>query len=52
MREAAGQPAYAALKAVRANHFITVDGSVWTSRGGLLAATEVLDDVRAAMTAS
>lgn len=42
-------PAFERLAAVRENHVVGVDGSVWTSAGGPLAADTVLDDVKKAM---
>lgn len=39
------------LDAVKNNHVVAIDGSLWTSVGGPLAALAVLDDVDKAMTA-
>ncbi|GAT67443.1 iron-siderophore ABC transporter substrate-binding protein [Planomonospora sp. ID91781] len=38
-------PAFKELKAVKAGHVATVDGSVWSTRGAPLAAQVVLDDL-------
>nr|BFF02932.1 amonabactin ABC transporter substrate-binding protein [Streptoalloteichus tenebrarius] len=49
MEQARNTPAFQQLKAVRDNHLVPVDGSLWTSRGGPLGARAVLDDVQKAM---
>ena len=41
--------AYRALKAVRSNRVMPVDGTVWTSRGGPAAALLVIRDIRTAL---
>ena len=42
-------PAYRALKAVRNDRVVPVDGAVWTSRGGPAAALLVIRDIRTAL---
>ncbi|MAX26553.1 MAG: ABC transporter substrate-binding protein [Phycisphaeraceae bacterium] len=49
MASATSTPAFKALKGVQNGHLIPVDGSLWTSVGGPLAAMQVLDDVQKAM---
>ncbi|MBC7814250.1 MAG: iron-siderophore ABC transporter substrate-binding protein [Burkholderiales bacterium] len=49
MNDALENPLYQALGAVQNEHVVFMDGSLWTSIGGPLAALEVLDDVAAAM---
>lgn len=49
MQSATSTPAFRALEGVKNNHLIPVDGSMWTSVGGPLAAMKVLDDVAEAM---
>lgn len=49
--DAVSQPAFAALGAAQDGHVVIVNGSMWMSLGGPIAATEVLDDVREAMAA-
>lgn len=39
------KPAYKQLGAVKAGHVVTVNGSVWSTRGGPLAAQVVIDDI-------
>jgi iron complex transport system substrate-binding protein len=39
-------PGFTRLKAVKAGHVIPVDGSAWTSAGGPIAASVVVDDVQ------
>ncbi|QDQ98411.1 ABC transporter substrate-binding protein [Tomitella fengzijianii] len=46
---AMASPSFAALNAVQEGHVSTVDGSMWMSLGGPLAATAMLDDVDTAM---
>ncbi|MGE5864337.1 MAG: ABC transporter substrate-binding protein [Rhizobacter sp.] len=41
--------AFGQLQAVRRNHAVIVDGSLWTGLGGPLAAMAVIDDVERAM---
>jgi len=45
-------PLFQQLDAVQAGHVAVVDGAVWTSIGGPLAALQVLDDVAAALAAA
>lgn len=45
MRQAKQTPAFTQLSAVRAGRYGTVDGSLWTSVGGPLAAMQVIDDI-------
>lgn len=42
-------PLYQALRVVQNDHLVLVDGSLWTSIGGPIAAMRVLDDVEAAL---
>ena len=50
--DAVGTPGFTALTAYRNKQVVPVDGSAWTSSGGPLAATVIVGDVAAAMTAS
>lgn len=43
--DARKQPAFTRLKAVADDHVVTVDGQIWSSSSGYLAAQQVLDDV-------
>ncbi|SHG43018.1 ABC transporter substrate-binding protein [Streptoalloteichus hindustanus] len=52
MEQARNMPAFQQLKAVRDNHLVAVDGSLWTSRGGPLGALAVVEDVSKAMAKS
>jgi iron complex transport system substrate-binding protein len=52
MESATSTPAFKALKGVQSGHLVPVDGSMWTSVGGPLAAMQVLDDVQKAMSSS
>lgn len=45
LEEAKRQPAFNRLTAVQNEHVITVDGQVWSSSSGYMAAQHVLDDV-------
>ena len=45
MADAQSSPLYQQLSVVQIDHVVMVDGTVWTSRGGPLAAHIVLDDV-------
>ncbi|WP_030328907.1 iron-siderophore ABC transporter substrate-binding protein [Streptomyces sp. NRRL B-1381] len=45
------KPAYKELGAVKKGHAVTVDGSVWSTRGGPLAADVVLNDYVKALSA-
>lgn len=49
MAEVRALPAFDALDAAENDHVVVVDGSLWTSTGGPLAALAILDDVAAAM---
>lgn len=46
VKTAADTPGWNRLGAVKAGHVVPVDGSAWTSAGGLLAANVILDDVQ------
>jgi iron complex transport system substrate-binding protein len=48
--EALNNPLFQSLDVARNDRVIVVDGSLWTSIGGPLAAMMVLDDIEAAMT--
>ena len=50
--EAQSNPLYQQLEAVQQGQVATVDGTVWTSIGGPLAALTVLDDVEQALSGS
>lgn len=52
LKDVQSKPAYRELGAVKTNHAVTVDGSVWSTRGGPLAAGAVIDDITKALTAS
>ncbi|UQI46835.1 ABC transporter substrate-binding protein [Streptomyces sp. HU2014] len=45
LKDVQEKPAYKELNAVKKNHAVTVDGSVWSTRGGPLASTAVIDDI-------
>ena len=45
MHQAETMPAYQQLSAIKNNRFQAVDGSLWTSVGGPLAALSVMDDI-------
>ncbi|MGH8876631.1 MAG: ABC transporter substrate-binding protein [Stackebrandtia sp.] len=45
LKEAKEDPAFSKLDAVKNDHFIEVDGTLWTSRGGPLASLKVISDV-------
>ncbi|MHA5049154.1 ABC transporter substrate-binding protein [Streptomyces sp. SD15] len=47
--ELAEKPAYRQLNTVRNKHATAMNGSKWTSLGGVQAAVSVLDDIRKAM---
>lgn len=49
MAAARQQPAFTRLKAAQANHLASVDGQIWSSSSGYLAAQQVLDDVEKAL---
>lgn len=52
LKDVQSKPAYQQLGAVRNNHTVTVDGSVWSTRGGPLAADVVVADISRALKAS
>ncbi|AHL76903.1 ABC transporter substrate-binding protein [Stutzerimonas stutzeri] len=47
--EAREQPAFKRLEAVKNDHVVSVDGQIWSSSSGYLAAQHVLDDVERAL---
>lgn len=49
LKDVQKKPAYKDLGAVKKNHVVTVDGSVWSTRGGPLAADEVMKDYTEAL---
>ncbi|MGA5817503.1 ABC transporter substrate-binding protein [Kitasatospora sp. NPDC094028] len=49
LKDVQSKPAYQELKAVQNNHTVTVDGSVWSTRGGPLAADAVIGDFTKAL---
>lgn len=49
LEEARKQPAFERLQAVQKGRTVTVDGQVWSSGSGPLAANKVLDDVEQAL---
>ena len=49
LEQARQQPAFARLKAVSSGHAVSVDGQIWSSGSGPLAAQVVLDDVEKAI---
>lgn len=51
LKDVQSKPAYKELGAVRDDHAVTVDGSVWSTRGGPLAADAVLNDYVKALSA-
>ncbi|MFJ9111225.1 ABC transporter substrate-binding protein [Streptomyces sp. NPDC102283] len=51
LKDVQSKPAYKELGAVRNDHAVTVDGSVWSTRGGPLAADAVLNDYVEALSA-
>ncbi|MDJ1134425.1 ABC transporter substrate-binding protein [Streptomyces iconiensis] len=50
LKEIQDKPAYKELGAVKDKHAVTVDGSVWSTRGGPLAAKAVMNDITKALT--
>lgn len=52
MRQAQTTPAFQQLRAVQSGRMAAVDGSLWTSVGGPLAALQVIDDIEAILTRS
>ncbi|MGW1437955.1 ABC transporter substrate-binding protein [Streptomyces griseus] len=51
LKDVQSKPAYKELSAVKDGHAVTVDGSVWSTRGGPLAADVVLADYVKALSA-
>ncbi|MEV6973103.1 ABC transporter substrate-binding protein [Kitasatospora sp. NPDC093806] len=51
LKDVQSKPAYQELGAVKNNHTVTVDGSVWSTRGGPLAADVVIGDIGKALAA-
>ncbi|MEU6234889.1 iron-siderophore ABC transporter substrate-binding protein [Kitasatospora sp. NPDC047058] len=49
LKDVQSKPAYQELGAVKNNHTVTVDGSVWSTRGGPLAADAVIGDIGKAL---
>ncbi|GIZ11972.1 ABC transporter substrate-binding protein [Pseudomonas sp. NCCP-436] len=49
MEDARKQPAFTRLKAVANEHVVTVDGHIWSSSSGYLAASQILDDLEKAL---
>ena len=45
LRQAEETPAFRQLSAIQAKRFAAVDGSLWTSLGGPMAALQVIEDV-------
>ncbi|MFF2141513.1 ABC transporter substrate-binding protein [Kitasatospora sp. NPDC058190] len=52
LKDVQSKPAYQELNAVKNNRTVTVDGSVWSTRGGPLAADVVIGDFGKALSAS
>lgn len=52
LQAARSNPLFQRLQAVQNNHVVEVDGTVWTSTGGPLAALQVLADVERALRAA
>ncbi|MEU8510012.1 ABC transporter substrate-binding protein [Kitasatospora sp. NPDC048722] len=52
LKDVQSKPAYRELGAVKNNHAVAVDGSVWSTRGGPLAAGVVIEDIAKALTGS
>ncbi|RSO06618.1 iron-siderophore ABC transporter substrate-binding protein [Streptomyces sp. WAC 06783] len=52
LKDVQTKPAYKELGAVRKNHVATVDGSVWSTRGGPLASDVVMNDISKALSKS
>ncbi|MGC0422026.1 ABC transporter substrate-binding protein [Embleya sp. AB8] len=52
LKEVQDKPAFKELTAVQKKHVVTVDGSVWSTRGGPLAADVVLGDLNKALSAT
>ncbi|WP_020495874.1 iron-siderophore ABC transporter substrate-binding protein [Sciscionella marina] len=49
LRQASAVPGFDRLHAVAAHHVVPVDGSAWTSAGGVLACTRILEDIGGAL---
>lgn len=49
LNEARKQPAFTRLNAVKNDRVISVDGQIWSSSSGYLAAEQILDDVEKAL---
>ncbi|MFF4222587.1 ABC transporter substrate-binding protein [Streptomyces sp. L500] len=49
LKDVQEKPAYKDLNAVKKNHAVTVNGSVWSTRGGPLASDVVIDDITKAL---
>ncbi|MEU1779008.1 MULTISPECIES: ABC transporter substrate-binding protein [Streptomyces] len=49
LKDVQEKPAYKDLNAVKKNHAVTVNGSVWSTRGGPLASDAVIDDITKAL---
>ncbi|RKT11552.1 iron complex transport system substrate-binding protein [Streptomyces sp. 1114.5] len=49
LKDVQSKPAYQELNAVKNNRTVTVDGSVWSTRGGPLAADAVIGDIGKAL---
>ncbi|MFI9201264.1 ABC transporter substrate-binding protein [Streptomyces sp. NPDC053048] len=49
LKDVQEKPAYKELNAVKKNHTVTVNGSVWSTRGGPLASLVVIDDIAKAL---
>ncbi|GHG49789.1 ABC transporter substrate-binding protein [Streptomyces griseocarneus] len=49
LKDVQEKPAYKELNAVKKNHAVTVNGSVWSTRGGPLASLAVIDDIAKAL---
>ncbi|MEU2512338.1 ABC transporter substrate-binding protein [Streptomyces syringium] len=45
LKDVQSKPAYKDLNAVKKDHAVTVNGSVWSTRGGPLASQVVIDDI-------
>ncbi|MEV5598691.1 ABC transporter substrate-binding protein [Streptomyces sp. NPDC052496] len=52
LKDVQTKPAYKELGAVKKGHVVTVNGSVWSTRGGPLAGDVVMNDISKALTKS
>ncbi|WP_116214827.1 ABC transporter substrate-binding protein [Streptomyces olivoreticuli] len=52
LKDVQEKPAYKDLNAVKKNHAVTVNGSVWSTRGGPIASEVVVDDITKALSKS